>query len=294
MKKLFWVSWFMIIGIHLFAGGSAEGGGSNRGTFLSRGGYIIRPDDIKIENYIAQYDYDYPLPEQSSLNVITGTGIKDDDAYIQIGLKGRKTSFEELPPLNICFCIDRSGSMTGVMPWVKDCFYIFIDQVRDGDIVSLVDMNTNAQTLIAPTRIQSPEDRTQFKRQVDRIVADGGTDVYAGMVQSYTELEKVYNPDYVNRVVILTDGMHNFGDKINKDILDLAAAYNKKGITISTVMLGINAATGLMVDVSIKGGGSSRFISDHDEMVKIFQTELDRMLVPAARDLKMRLVLSDG
>jgi hypothetical protein len=29
-------------------------------------------------------------------------------------------------------------------------------------------------------------------------------------------------------------------------------------------------------------------------MVKIFQTELDRMLVPAARDLKMRLVLSDG
>lgn len=226
--------------------------------------------------------------------MITGTGIKDDNAYIQIGLKGRKTPFAELPPLNISFCIDRSGSMTGVMPWVKDCFYIFIDQVRDGDIVSLVDMNTNAQTLIAPTRIHSPEDRTRFKRQVDRIAADGGTDVYAGMVQSYKEVERVYNPEYVNRVVILTDGMHNFGDKINKDILDLSAAYNKKGITISTVMLGINAATGLMVDVAIKGGGSSRFISDHDEMVKIFQTELDRMLVPAARDLKMRLVLDDG
>jgi hypothetical protein len=283
-----------MIGIHLFAGGSAEGGGSNRGTFLSRGGYIIRPEDIKIENYIAQYDYDYPLPEQGSLNVITGTGIKNDNAYIQIGLKGRKTPFAELPPLNIGFCIDRSGSMTGVMPWVKDCFYIFIDQVRDGDIVSLVDMNTEAQTLIAPTVIGSPEDRTRFKRQVDRIVANGGTDVYAGMAQSYKELEKVYNPEYVNRVVILTDGMHNFGDKINKDILNMAAFYNEKGITISTVMLGINAATGLMVDVAIEGGGSSRFISDHDEMVKIFQTELDRMLVPAARNLNMRLVLADG
>jgi hypothetical protein len=49
-----------------------------------------------------------------------------------------------------------------------------------------------------------------------------------------------------------------------------------------------------MVDVAVQGGGSSRFVSDHDEMVKIFETELDRMLVPAARDLKMRLVLADG
>jgi hypothetical protein len=294
MKKLFLAVSFVVIGVNLFAAASQEGGGSNRGAFLSRGGYIIPARDIIIDNYIAQYDYDYPLPQQGALNVVTRTGVKDDNVYIQIGLKGKKTPFKELPPLNISFCIDRSGSMTGVMPWVKDCFYIFIDRVREGDIVSLVDMNTNAQTLIAPTRINNSNDRTRFKRQVDRIAADGGTDVYAGMAQSYKELEETYNPQYVNRVVILTDGMHNFGDKVNKDILNLAAEYNKRGITISTVMLGINAATGLMVDVAIDGGGSSRFISDHDEMVKIFQAELDCLLVPAARDLNIRLVLADG
>ncbi|MDR0605846.1 MAG: VWA domain-containing protein [Bacteroidales bacterium] len=295
MKKLFLAAYFVIIGVNLFAaGGAQEGSGSNRGAFLSRGGYIIPSQDVKIDNYIAQYDYDYPLPQQGALNVVTGIGIKDDNAYIQIGLKGKKTPFEELPPLNICFCIDRSGSMTPVMPWVKDSFYIFIDRVREGDIISLVDMDTNAHTLIAPTQINSQEDRTRFKREVDKITANGGTNVYAGMVQSYKELEKTYNQRYINRVVILTDGMHNFGDKVNKDILDLAADYNKRGINISTVMLGINAATGLMVDVAIDGGGSSRFISDHDEMVKIFQTELDRMLVPAARDLNIRLILGDG
>jgi Ca-activated chloride channel family protein len=127
-------------------------------------------------------------------------------------------------------------------------------------------MDTNAHTLIAPMQITNQDDRVRLKREVDRITANGGTNVYDGMVQSYKELEKIYNPQYVNRVVILTDEMHNFGDKVNKDILNLAASYNKKGITISTVMLGINAATGLMVDVAIEGGGSSRFISDHDEM----------------------------
>ncbi|MCK4516612.1 MAG: VWA domain-containing protein, partial [Spirochaetaceae bacterium] len=279
----------------LFATGSAaEGGGSTRGTYLSRAGHIIHPDEIEIEHYIAQRDYDYPLPESGDLNVITGSGINAENAYILLGLKGRRVPFSELPPLNISFCIDRSGSMTGVMPWVKDSFYIFIDRVRDGDIVSLVDMNTNAQTLIPPTVIRSETDRTDFKRRVDRITASGGTDVYAGMQQSYEEIEGNYDPGYVNRVVILTDGMHNFGEMTNQNILEMAAQYRKRGINISTVLLGIEAATGLMVDVAIEGGGSSRFISDHDEMVKIFQTELDRMLVPAARELQMRLELPAG
>ena len=278
----------------LAAGSAAEGIGSNRGTYLSRAGYIVDPNEIKIEHYIAQRDYDYPPPKYGDLNVITGVGANAENAYMLIGLKGKKVDFQELPPLNVSFCIDRSGSMTHMIPWVKSCFYIFIDKVRPGDVISLVDMNTNAQTLIPPTQIQNEEDRTKFKRQVDRITASGGTDVYAGMRQSYREIEKNFQPGYVNRVVILTDGMHNFGEMVNQDILALAGNYKEQGINISTVLLGIQAAVGLMVDVAIEGGGSSRFVSDHDEMVKIFETELDRMLVPAAREVNMRLVLAEG
>jgi hypothetical protein len=277
-----------------FCASQAEGSGSNRGTFLSRGGYIIPAEQVMIDHYIAQYDYNYPLPRQGDLTVTTASGIRDRNVYIQIGLKGKKTDFSDLPPLNITFCIDRSGSMKAMMPWVKDSFYIFIDRVRNGDIISLVDMNTDAQVLIPPMKIQNQEDRARFKREVDGIIANGGTNVYAGMLQSYKEAEKNFNPAYVNRVVILTDGMHNFGEMIDKDILNLASRYRKSGINISTVLLGIQAATGLMTDVAIEGGGSSRFISDHDEMVKIFQTELDRMLVSAAKELQMRLVLSEG
>jgi hypothetical protein len=44
------------------------------------------PDDIKIEKYIAQNDFDYPLPNTGDLNVISGAGIKDNNAYILMGL----------------------------------------------------------------------------------------------------------------------------------------------------------------------------------------------------------------
>ena len=98
-----------------FAGPAAEGASSNRGAYLSSGGYIIHPDEIKVEQYIAQRDYDYPLPEFGDLNVITASGINTENAYILVGLKGKKVPFSDLPPLNISFCIDRSGSMTPVM-----------------------------------------------------------------------------------------------------------------------------------------------------------------------------------
>ena len=59
-----------------FAGPGAEGANSNRGAYLSSGGFIIHPDEIKIEQYIAQRDYNYPLPEFGDLNVITASDEK--------------------------------------------------------------------------------------------------------------------------------------------------------------------------------------------------------------------------
>ena len=49
-----------------------------------------------------------------------------------------------------------------------------------------------------------------------------------------------------------------------------------------------------MTDIAEEGGGSSRFISNHEKMVETFSTELDRLLVPAARDMKMNLKFADG
>ena len=284
---------FLISAGSLFAAGHEEGGGSNRGTYLSRGGYIIQPEDIIIDNYLAQYDYEYPLPDEEEFTISTNTGYKNDTGYIQIGVKGQKKDFESLPPLNLTFCIDRSGSMTSMMPWVKNSFYIFINNVRDGDIISLVDMNTEAQTLLAPTIIKTENDRTTFKRLVDKIEAEGGTDVYSGLKKSYEEVKKNYSPEYVNRVIILTDGMHNSGEMINNDILNLAKSNKKMGINVSSIILGLNTSTGLMVDLAFQGGGSSRFVSDHDEMVKIFGTELDRLLIPAAKDIELILHLNE-
>ncbi|MDR2110040.1 MAG: VWA domain-containing protein, partial [Spirochaetaceae bacterium] len=283
--------------VSVFAAGSSEGAASStRGSYLSELGYIIQPDEIRIDSYISQIDYNYPSPDGEPVNVITAADYKNGSAYIQIGLMGRKESFTSLPPRNIAFVIDKSGSMSDYdkMDWVKDSFRVFADQVREQDFISLVVFDTAAKVLIPSQKIRNYQDKQEFIRVVNAVRAGGGTNVYDGMALGYAQVAANFSREYINRVICLTDGEHNSGGMGTHDILNLAESYNRRNITISTIALGASADIPLMVNTAIKGGGSSRFISDHATMVKTFGSELDRLLVPVARMLKMDLALSNG
>jgi hypothetical protein len=179
------------------------------------------------------------------------------------------------------------------LSWVKNSFYIFINNVRPEDIISVVIFDNTSEVLIPPARIKDDNDRNQFKRKVDTLRPRGGTDILKGMTLGFSQVELNYQDNYTNRVLLLTDGMHN-GSGTKDDIIDIVKRYNERNINISTIALGASADINLMVDMAVQGGGSSRFISDYDEMEETFGSELDRLVVPAARMLNMEVVLSEG
>jgi uncharacterized protein YegL len=279
----------------LAAGASQAASSANRGSYLAGLGRVIPPEEVHIDSYIAQVDYAYPLPQTGDLNVITAADVRNGAAYLLIGLKGKKESFQALPPMNLCFVIDISGSMAerDKLEWVRDSFDIFIEQVRERDFVSVVVFDNVAEILIPPARISGRADRDRFKGQVASLRPRGGTYVYQGMLLGYQQVQANYRADYSNRVILLTDGMDGSG-RSRKDFLDINRQYKERGINISTIALGAGADINLMVDMAVAGGGSSRFISDRDVMEETFGSELDRLVVSAARDLAMELALEPG
>ncbi len=83
--------------------------------------------------------------------------------------------------------------------------------------------------------------------------------------------------------------------RLEKDVLyQLAGSYREIGINISTIGVGIGFDVDLMRNLAREGGGSSRFISDREEMEKIFDSEFDRMVVPVAFDLDIEVELLSG
>jgi Ca-activated chloride channel homolog len=69
----------------------------------------------------------------------------------------------------------------------------------------------------------------------------------------------------------------------------LARQYEEMGIGVSTIGVGVGFDLELMESLARAGGGSSRFIADRREMEETFGTDLDRMLVPGAKNLSLEL-----
>jgi len=293
MKRLLTIIILFIFSIPLmlWASGAKEAASSAaRGKYLAERGMIVRPEEIYIDSYIAYIDYHYPRPEDefgvtlySGHRQISSVG---QEEVLQIGIQGRELSFEELPPMNLAFVIDKSGSMSDLdkMDWVKEAFDIFIKKVRDKDFVSLIVFASSAKVIFSSTRMDTEHKREKFKRAVYGIHPGGGTNLVEGLKLGYKEVLSNFREEYTNRVLFLTDGVGE-----STGILEMAEAYKSMGINVSTIGVGVNFDLELMRNISDKGGGSSRFISDREEMEKTFGSELDRMVVPVANNLSMKL-----
>ena len=278
-----------------WCGGSAEAAaassaGGGRGKYLAGQGIIIPPSEVHINSYIAAIDYNYPdPPEELGVTLYSGhrqISSQGQQELIQIGIQGRKLEFEELPPLNLAFVIDKSGSMSAAnkMDWVKDAFGIFIERVRDIDFVSLIVFDNSAKVVFPSTQMKSRDRRLEFRKAVDSIQTGGGTNLVDGLELGYQQVLANYRSEYTNRVLFLTDGVGESGG-----LLDMAETYRELGINVSTIGVGTDFDLELMVELAKSGGGSSRFIAGREAMEKTFGGELDRMVVPVARYLEMTL-----
>jgi TolB-like protein len=149
--------------------------------------------------------------------------------------------------------------------------------------------DNEAKVVFPSTQMNSNLKREDFKRSVHGIDAGGGTNLVAGLELGYQQVLANFRNEYTNRVLFLTDGV---GESVG--ILEMAESYKEIGINVSTIGVGTDYDVDLMVALSKQGGGSSRFISDRKEMEETFGSELDRMVVPGARNLQMTLEFPDG
>ena len=280
------------------AAASSSGAGGGRSGYLAGRGVISPASEILVGSYIAAIDYHYPrLPQVITVATYTGNrqvSAAGQEEVIQIGIQGPETDFEGLAPMNLVFVIDHSGSMgeADKLGWVKKAFSVFIRRVRDRDFVSLVVFDDSATVLFPSTRMDSPAKRERFAAAAAGISVGGGTNLLDGLRLGYAQAMTNFRADYTNRVLFLTDGNDN-ADHV-RQMKEMAESYRKEGINVSTIGVGKSFDLQLMNDLAMQGGGSSRFIADMTQAEEMFGSDLDRMVVPAGRELRMTLELEPG
>lgn len=206
---------------------------------------------------------------------------KSKEAVLKLAFTaGERTGLENTPPLNLSFVLDKSGSMAGHerMDQLKESMYAFIEQLRPSDMVSLVTFEDFETVVIPAQKIGANKER--LNHSIYMIEANGGTNIFKGLMEGYKQVNQMMRPNYTNRVILLTDG---YGVTPPADILKGQKPYTDKGIQCSAVGVGEYYNVALLQ--LLASGGLIEHVGESSDMKKVFLEELASVLYPVAEDV---------
>ncbi len=160
---------------------------SNVRRFI-RDGQLPPADAVRIEELINYFTYELPNPEgPDPFSVHTEVGPAPWNPMhrlVRIGIQGRRVDTEDLPPSNLVFLVDVSGSMrpANKLPLLKSALRMLVNQMRPQDRVAIVVYAGAAGLVLDPT---SGEDKEVILEALSRLEAGGSTAGGAGLRLAY-------------------------------------------------------------------------------------------------------------
>ncbi len=251
------------------------------------------PDAVRIEEMINYFSYDYPEPTGDapfSFNTeLSECPWNRTNQLLHVGLQAEKVDLQNMPPNNLVFLLDVSGSMSdpNKLPLLKGALKLLASQMRPQDRISIVVYAGAAGLVLPPTK--GNDTRTIFNA-LERLEAGGSTAGGAGIELAYATAKKNFDKEANNRVIICTDGDFNVGTSATGDLVRLIEDKRKDGIFLTVLGFGMgNYKDSRMEQLADKGNGNYAYIDSIMEAKKVLVTEMGGTLVTIAKDVKIQI-----
>lgn len=208
--------------------------------------------------------------------------------YLQLWVKAQEVARSSRRPVNCAVVIDRSGSMgtEGKIEHARAAVRALIDQLRPDDILSIVIYDDIVEVLRPAARVG---DKAILRSLVDEIGPRGWTNLGGGMMEGLRQSESYLGEGYVNRVLLLSDGLANRGITDSEELARIARRYRHRGVSLSTIGVGLEYNENLMVALANGGGGNYYYLEHATSLASIFRREFDLMSTLVAQSASLDL-----
>lgn len=250
-------------------------------------------DAVRIEEMINYFKYAYEQPVGNHPFSVTAEYAEcpwqKEHRLLHIGLQGKDIPVDELPPSNLVFLIDVSGSMDAYnkLPLVKAGFKMLVNKLREKDHVAIVYYANEVGILLPSTPGHKKE---KILKAIDGLSASGGTRGGDGIQKAYEVAVSHFIPEGNNRVILATDGDFNIGISNENDLKRFIEEQRKTGVFLTCLGFGMgNYKDSKMEVLSGAGNGNYAYIDNMQEAQKTFLNEFGGTLFTIAKDVKLQV-----
>lgn len=250
----------------------------------------VPSDAVRIEEMLNYFDIsfnkDTTVADSFQCNtLITKTPWKNGNKLFFLNIEAPGFQLDSLPPANLIFLIDVSGSMDqpNRLPLVQQGLKLLVKNLRQQDTMAIVVYGGMTAIILQPT---AGSDKERINLAIDQLNANGDTPGESALRLAYNVARQMYNPNSQNRIVLATDGDFNVGLVNDQDLEDMVAQYRNSGIYLSCIGVGMgNYKNSKLEGLARKGNGNFAYVDALPEAEKVLVTEFTKSLFTIANDV---------
>ncbi len=259
---------------------------------------MVPPDAVRIEELLNYFNLHYREPAKKDVFSIESQ-ISDcpwdvESKLLFLNINARKLDMENVPPSNLVFLIDVSGSMDmpNRLPLVKAAFQMLIKNLREKDTVSIVAYGGTVSVWLQPT---SGAEKQKIIQSIEELTARGDTPGESAIRMAYELAEHTFIKGGNNRVILATDGDFNVGEVSEKALDDLITKEKKTGVYLTCLGVGMGNYKDSKLEILAKrGNGNFAYLDDINEAEKVLVKEVTQTFYSVADDVFLNVHFNPG
>ncbi len=266
---------------------------SNTRRFVEQQHKLPPPQAVRIEEWVNAFDYGLAVPTEGRPfavhTEVTDAPWRPGHKLARISLQSRRVSQEALPPMNLVFLLDTSGSMQAPnkLPLVQASLRMLVRRLRAQDRVAIVTYAGSAGLVLPAT---TGDRKKAILAAIDRLQAGGSTAGAAGIQLAYQVARAGARRGVNSRVILATDGDFNVGMSSDASLVRLIETQRDAGVFLTVLGFGAgNYKDSKMQKLADHGDGQHAYIDGLREAHKVLARQMGSTLLTVAKDVKVQV-----